>query len=124
MPLTLILGPANSAKARETLSAYAAAAPRGPVLVVPTRTDARHYARELAEQQAVLGSVVTFSGLVGEIGRRTGYVGRPISSLARERVLLDVLAGLHFDVLRESAGAPGFLLAAADLVAELERSLI
>ncbi len=124
MPLTLILGPANSAKARETLSAYAAAAPRGALLVVPTWADARHYARELAEQQAVLGTVVTFSGLAGEIARRTGYVGRPISDLARERVLLDVLGGLSFDVLAQSAGAPGFLLAAADLVAELQRSLI
>jgi ATP-dependent helicase/DNAse subunit B len=124
MALTLILGPANSAKARETLTAYAAAAPRGALLVVPTRADARHYARELAEQQAVLGTVVTFSGLAGEVARRTGYVERPISKLARERVLLDVLNGLRFDVLADSAGAPGFLLAAADLVAELERSLI
>lgn len=124
MALTLILGPANSAKARETLTAYAATAPRGALLVVPTRADVRHYARELAEQQAVLGTVLTFSGLAGEIARRTGYAGRPISNLARERVLLDVLGGLRFEVLRESAGAPGFLRAATELVAELERSVI
>ncbi len=124
MALTLILGPANSAKARETLSAYAAAAPRGALLVVPTRSDARHYARELAEQHSVLGTVVTFSGLAGEVARRTRYAARPISNLARERVLRDVLGGLHFDLLSESAGAPGFLRAAAELVAELERSLI
>jgi ATP-dependent helicase/DNAse subunit B len=122
--LTLILGPANSAKARETLSAYAAAAPRGALLVVPTRADARHYARELAEQRAVLGRVLTFSGLAGEIARRTGYAARPISNLARERVLRDVLDGVRFEVLRDSAGAPGFLRAAAELMAELERSLI
>jgi ATP-dependent helicase/DNAse subunit B len=124
MALTLILGPANSAKARETLGAYAAAAPRGALLVVPTRDDARHYARELAEQEAVLGTVVTFSGLAGEIARRSGYAARPISDLARERVLRDVLGRLRFDVLEQSARAPGFLLAAAGLVAELERSLI
>ena len=63
MPLTLVLGPANSAKAGEVLGAYADAARRGAVLVVPTAVDARHYARELAGDGVVLGSVLTFSGL-------------------------------------------------------------
>jgi ATP-dependent helicase/DNAse subunit B len=124
MPLTLILGPANSAKARETLGAFAAAAPRGALLVVPTSADVRHYSRELAGQQAVLGTVVTFAGLADEIARRTGYLGRPISALARQRVLLGVLGELRFEALRESAQARGFLAAAAELIAELERSLI
>ena len=124
MPLTLVLGPANSAKARETLGAYAAAAPRGALLVVPTAADARHYSRELAEQQAVLGNVITFGGLAAEIARRTGYTERPISALARERVLLDVLRELPFRALGGSARAPGFLVAATELIAELERSLI
>src|SRR5579884_633150 len=108
MGLTLVLGPANSAKAGETLGAYAAAAPGGAVLVVPTAADARHYSRELAEQGTVLGSVITFRGLAGEIARRAGYAARPISSLARERVLLEVLRGLRFEVLAASAGSPGF----------------
>src|SRR5437588_311132 len=38
MPLTLVLGPANSAKAGEVLGAYSAAARRGALLVVPQRT--------------------------------------------------------------------------------------
>ena len=58
MPLTLVLGPANSAKAGEVLGAYAAAAQRGALLVVPTAADAEHYSRELAEQGRVLGSVL------------------------------------------------------------------
>ena len=62
MPLTLVLGPANSAKAGEVLGAYAAAAQRGALLVVPTALDADHYARELAAGGAVLGSVLTFAG--------------------------------------------------------------
>jgi ATP-dependent helicase/DNAse subunit B len=124
MPLTLVLGPANSAKARETLGAYAAASPGGAILVVPTAADARHYSRELAEQRAVLGTVLTFSGLAREIARRTGYAGHPISPLARERVLHGVLRELRFQALRDSAQAPGFLVAAAELIAELERSLI
>ena len=48
MPLTLVLGPANSAKAGEVLGAYGAAARRGALLVVPTALDAEHYSRELA----------------------------------------------------------------------------
>ena len=48
MPLTLVLGPANSAKAGEVLGAFAAAAGRGAILVVPTAADADHYGRELA----------------------------------------------------------------------------
>ncbi len=73
MPLTLVLGPANSAKAGEVLGAFAAAAPRGALLVVPTAEDAAHYARELAGEGALLGSVLTFAGLAGEVARRTGY---------------------------------------------------
>ena len=67
MPLTLVLGPANSAKAGEVLGAFAAAANRGAILVVPTTADSAHYSRELAAGGAVLGSVLTFSGLAFEI---------------------------------------------------------
>jgi ATP-dependent helicase/DNAse subunit B len=122
--LTLVLGPANSAKAGEVLGAYGAAARRGAILVVPTGVDARHYARELAEGGVVLGSVLTFSGLAGEIGRRAQYVGRRISSLQRERILERVVAGSRLQVLRDSAGATGFATAAGDLIAELERALV
>jgi hypothetical protein len=45
MPLTLVLGPANSAKAGEVLGAYRAEAARAALLVVPTRADAEHYTR-------------------------------------------------------------------------------
>ena len=124
MALTLVLGPANSAKAGEVLGAYAAAARRGALLVVPTAVDARHYTRELADDGAVLGSVVTFSGLAAEIGRRAGYAGRRISELQRRRILERVVAGSRLDVLRSAAGAAGFAAAAGELIAELQRSLI
>ena len=48
MPLTLVLGPANSAKAGEVLGAFAAQSRRDAVLVVPTRADVEHYRAELA----------------------------------------------------------------------------
>ena len=124
MPLTLVLGPANSAKAGEVLGAYGAAARRGALLVVPTAVDARHYARELAADGVVLGSVVTFSGLAAEIGRRAQYAGRRLSPLQRERILERVVAGSRLEVLRESAGAAGFAAAAGELIAELARGMV
>jgi ATP-dependent helicase/DNAse subunit B len=124
MALTLVLGPANSAKAGEVLGAYGAAAGRGAVLVVPTSTDVRHYGRELADEGVVLGSVVTFGGLAAEIGRRAEYGGRRLSDLQRTRVIERVLAGGRLEVLRESASAAGFPAAAGDLIAELQRSLV
>ena len=92
MPLELVLGPANSAKAGEVLGAYAAAAHRGALLVVPTTADAAHYSRELAAEGTVLGSVLTFGGLAREIARRAGYAERQLSALQRERVLRRVVA--------------------------------
>jgi ATP-dependent helicase/DNAse subunit B len=124
MSLTLVLGPANSAKAGEVLGAYGAAARRGALLVVPTSLDARHYARELADGGVVLGSVLTFGGLMSEIGRRAEYSGRRLSELQRERVLERVLADLPLEALRASAGAAGFVGAAGDLIAELQRTLV
>jgi RecB family exonuclease len=117
VPLTLVLGPANSAKAGEVLGAFEAAARRGAVLVVPTALDARHYTREFAGSGAVLGSVLTFDGLAGEIGRRAGYAGRRLSDLQRERVLERALE-------RSRPVSAGFLAAAGELIAELQRGLI
>jgi ATP-dependent helicase/DNAse subunit B len=124
MPLTLVLGPANSAKAGEVLGAFAAAAQRGAILVVPTAVDASHYARELASEGQVLGSVLTFSGLAREIATRTGYAARRLSRLQRERVLEQALAGIEFDAMREAAATAGFPQAAGELIAELQRSLV
>jgi ATP-dependent helicase/DNAse subunit B len=124
MPLTLVLGPANSAKAGEVLGAYAAAAHRGALLVVPTVSDAEHYSRELAAQRAVFGTVLTFAGLAGEVARRAGYPGRRLSSLQRERCLRHAIADSPLSVLARSAGAPGFATAAGELISELERSLV
>ncbi len=124
MPLTLVLGAANSAKAGEVLGAFAAASPRGAILVVPTATDAAHYARELAAGGAVLGSVLTFSGLAREIANRAGYAGPRLTSLQRERVLERALRATTFDALSEAAGTQGFPTAAGELIAELQRSLV
>jgi ATP-dependent helicase/DNAse subunit B len=124
VPLTLVLGPANSAKAGEVLGEFAAAARRGAVLVVPTALDAEHYARELAEGGTVMGSVLTFTGLAGEVARRAGYEGVRLSVLQRERVLRAVVQRLELAAIGGSARAPGFAGAAGELIAELQRSLV
>ncbi len=125
MPLTLVLGPANSAKAGEVLGAFGAARRRGALLVVPTMRDAEVYSRELAAEGAILGgSVLTFSGLAREIARRVGYTQTVASDLQRQRLLRRALARTELLTLAESASAPGFAAAALELIAELERSLI
>ena len=73
MPLTLITGPANAAKAGAVLERLRAALAREPVLVVPTSADATHYARELARAGLVFGAeVTTFPWLMRELARAAG----------------------------------------------------
>jgi ATP-dependent helicase/DNAse subunit B len=125
MPLTLVLGPANSAKAGEVLGAFATQRQRGALLVVPTARDAQLYTRELVAEGAVMGgAVLTFSGLAREIAKRVGYDGQRISQLQRERLMRRAIANVRLNELAESAETPGFVGAAVELVAELERSLI
>lgn len=124
MPLTLVLGPANAAKAGHVLGEFAAAARRDALLVVPTTLDAEHYMRELAGEGALLGTVTTFAGLVREIAARAGYEAAAISPLARGRALRRALAGLRLEALADSSGGRGFSVAAAALIDELTRSLI
>ena len=85
MPLTLVLGPANSAKAGEVLGAYARRrAPRraaGRADRAPTPSTTR---ASWPPQGAVLGSVLTFAGLAREIARRAGYA-RPAAVGAAAR---------------------------------------
>jgi ATP-dependent helicase/DNAse subunit B len=125
MPLTLVLGPANSAKAGEVLGAFAAQRRRGALLVVPTARDARLYARELAAGGAATGgAVLTFSGLTREIAKRVGYGGQRVSELQRERLVRRAIQEVRLEELAESAQTPGFVDAAVELIAELERSLV
>src|SRR3954466_14930886 len=126
MPLTLITGPANAAKAGAVLERLRAVLGRGPVLVVPTAADAAHYSRELAGAGIVFGAqVTTFSGLTRDIARLAGAAApsRRLGRLARGRVVRSVVAAAQLDALAASAAAPGFADALADFFAELQRSL-
>ena len=104
MPLTLITGPANAAKAGAVLERFRAALPHEPVLVVPTPADADHYRRELAYQGMVLGAdVATFSGLVRMVAEATGVRPKVLGRVARERVVRAAVAGNRLQALARSA---------------------
>jgi ATP-dependent helicase/DNAse subunit B len=124
MPLKLVLGPANAAKAGELLGASAAAAPRGALLVVPTAADAEHYTAELAADGVVFHRVTTFAGLAEEIAVRTGYRARRLTTLQRIRVVRRAIETLELTTVAGSRTTPGFAVAAGALIAELQRSLV
>ena len=125
MPLTLITGPANAAKAGAVLDRLRAALPRDPLLVVPTAADVEHYQRELAGSGIVFGAeVLTFARLMREIATRTGLDARPLGRVARDRVVRAAIADVPLRVLARSAATPGFADAAGALFAELQRSLV
>ncbi|HMJ01610.1 MAG TPA: PD-(D/E)XK nuclease family protein [Conexibacter sp.] len=124
MPLKLVIGPANSAKAGVVLDAFRAAARRDPWLVVPTFADVAHFERELAEGAGSGGRVTTFAGLTREVARRAGYAARRVSRLQRDRLVAGAIADAPLDALAPVAATAGFHRAAVQLVAELQRSLV
>ncbi|MEA2319724.1 MAG: hypothetical protein QOD44_3913, partial [Solirubrobacteraceae bacterium] len=125
MPLTLVTGPANAAKAGYVLERLRAVLHLDPLLVVPTAADVSHYGQELAAGGVVFGAqVLTFENLVREIGRVAGVTARPLGRVARDRVVRAAIADAHLRRLAPSAAAPGFAAAAGALFAELQRSLI
>jgi len=124
VPLNLVLGPANAAKAGEVLGAYALAARRDALLVVPTAADVAHYERELAAPGVTLGRALTFSGLLEEIAQRAGYRQIRITSLQRDRVLRRTIGSLRLETLAAPAEGAGFANAARRLIAELEQQRV
>ena len=125
MPLTLITGPANAAKAGAVLHRFRAVLVREPVLVVPTPADVDHYQRELAAEGIVVGAqVLTFSNLVRALAAAAGVHTRPLGAVARQRLVRAVVAGAQLEALARSAAAPGFAAALEALFAELGRSLV
>jgi ATP-dependent helicase/DNAse subunit B len=125
LPLTLVTGPANAAKAGSVLGAFRARLDEEPLLVVPRLDDVDHHQRELAGEGCMLGGhVIRFRRLFEEIARRTGYSARRASRLQVELVAAQAAGRADLRVLRESAARPGFARAAARLFSELERSRV
>ncbi|MBX5440384.1 MAG: hypothetical protein IRZ32_02530, partial [Solirubrobacteraceae bacterium] len=125
MPLTLVTGPANSAKARAVLDGVRAAIDRDPLLVVPTVEDVDRYRRELADEGIVVGvRVRTFAGLLDEVAARAGVEARPLGETARRRVMAAVVARARPQALADSARTPGFAAAALALCDEIEAARV
>ena len=124
MPLTLVLGPANSAKAGEVLGAYALAARRDALLVVPTAADVGYYERELAAPGVTLGRTLTFPGLIDEIALRANFRRARLTPLQRDRVLRRAIAASRLQSLARSAAGSGFSRAAGRLITEFEHGRV
>jgi ATP-dependent helicase/DNAse subunit B len=121
VPLTLVTGPANSAKAQVVLDGYRAALARSPILVVPRAADAEHYRRELADGGAVLGvRVEPFSTLMREIALRAGIVARPLGDHARNAVIASVVNTTPLVALADAAQGPAFIDSLTRFIAQLQ----
>ncbi len=122
MPLQLVTGPANAAKARIILEAARGRAAASPLLVVPTTADVEIYRRELAHDGAVLGVCVErFDGLLRELAFRGGVAGRTLTELQRERVAAAAIAATPLERLASAARTPGFAPALVAFAQELGR---
>lgn len=123
MPLTIVTGPANAAKAGAVIDRLAEAnsAGREPILVVPTSGDVDVYRRELAGRpDTVMGPrILRFDGLLTVMARRAGVTGRPLSPTQRELLVAQVAGRLPLTALAESAATPGFARAAARFLGEV-----
>jgi ATP-dependent helicase/DNAse subunit B len=132
VPLSLVTGPANAAKARRVLDAFRAAVERAaagaapePILVVPTAADVELYRRELARGRTVFGArVVRFDGLIAEIADRAGVRSRVVGEVAREAIARAAVAATRLDALAPSSATPGFPAALVRLAAEMEEQRI
>jgi ATP-dependent helicase/DNAse subunit B len=125
VPLTLVTGPANAAKAGEVLGGLRARLDLEPILVVPAFQDVEHAQRELAEHGAVFGaSVLRFDWLFREIAGRAGQSERVASEVQRELIVEEAVRRARLELLAESAAQPGFVRAAAAFIGELGRAMV
>jgi hypothetical protein len=125
VPLTLVTGPANSAKAGAVLGPLRDRLDDEPILVVPAFEDVEHSQRELADRGAVFGARVLRSGqLFGVIAARAALSLRVASDLQRDMIVEEAVADSHLDVLSESAARPGFTHATAAFLEEIEGSMV
>jgi ATP-dependent helicase/DNAse subunit B len=123
MPLKLVTGPANSAKAGEVLGGYRERLDEEPILVVPAFRDVEHAQREMAANGAVFGvRVERFDRLWGVLARWVGYSARVASPFQRELLIAQAVRDADLSVLAGSARRPGFVRAAGRFLSELGRA--
>ncbi len=108
MPLNLVLGPANSAKAGRCSAPTHSPRVVTRCLVVPTAADVGYYERELAAPGVTLGRTLTFAGLIDEIAARANFRRTRLTALQRERVLHQAIAASRLQSLARSATGSGY----------------
>jgi len=124
VPLKLIHGPPNSGRAGRIRRGLIAVLDRDPVLVVPTLDDVYSFERELCSEGAILGAdVMTFGGLFATVATAGGAPpGAVLTPAQRLGAVTAAVANRRADMgpLRSSAQRPGFALALARLLDELQ----
>ncbi len=124
MPLKLIQGPPNSARAGRIRRGLIDALDHDPVLVVPTLDDVYAFERELCADGAVLGAdVMTFGGLFRTVATAGGAPpGAVLTPAQRLGAVAAAVTGrlTQMGPLRGSALQPGFPLALERLLDELQ----
>lgn len=126
MSLALLAGPANAGKVAHLLDRYVAALDRGPILVVPNRSDVDRVQRELLTRSPVLlgGTIGTFDDLFGRILALAGAERPALGPLQRSLVLARAVRGVEPGPFAASARFGGFAEALGDALAELEGALV
>lgn len=123
MPLKLVTGPANAAKAGEVLGGYRERLGEDPLLVVPSFPDVEHAQRETARKGGVFGgNVVRFGRLWSLMARRVGYSARIATPFHVELIVAQAVRAADLQAMGASAGRPGFVRAASRFLAELGRA--
>ena len=124
MPLNLIHGPPNSARAGLIRRRFVAALERDPILVVPTVDDVFAFERELCGEGAALGgAAMTFAALFRTVATVAGVPpGAMLSPAQRLRAIAVAIERRRdrLGPLRRSAARPGFAGAFERLLDELQ----
>ena len=121
VPLKLVTGPANAAKAGEVLGGLRARLDEDPVLVVP---DVRRRRARPARAGGARRGLRSARDALRVAVRRDRGAGRAspaaaASDFQRELIVEEAVRRARLEVLAESAGQPGFVRAAARFFAEL-----
>jgi ATP-dependent helicase/DNAse subunit B len=127
MGVRLVVGPPNSGRTGKTLDAFRTAAPRDPVLVVPTVDDVERFEKELtSEGEVVIGATVgTFDQLFALVAGATDAATGPVlSRTQRLRLAREAASRTELRILAASSRRPGFAAALEELVSELQAALV
>ena len=121
--LRVIAGPPGSGRGGEIAAAFAAVLDREPLLVAPTSDDVdRPERRSPAATGGILGGTITsFPGLFGEVGRAVGIdAGEPLTEIQRIWLAREAARTTSLRRLGRSACRSGFAPALAALLDDLQ----